>query len=329
VEVSDVKGEKHQLKTTLLDDFLIAEEGRLHPFDQRALYIDFKERMRQQGIRPGMDEFRRALKNDRYFNALQAKYGYAITCHKSQGGEWENAFVDFQVFMGKLSKGFFRWAYTAITRSSKQLLCMDAPQYNALSQFVVQNIESLSGVIKGAVYVPQLKDNSLYFVQYRMQRLSNLCTAQAVTVSFKTYNYQLETTLQKDNNSAVVQLFYGNNGFTRTNWHSCTDNEFKGFLENLLLESMMPERVPFEPKFPFQNDLHLFLLEILQEENISLMNVVQKEWSDQYFLQTGAECALVEFFYNAKHMYSVAMPKSTAGINDGKLQSLVERLRGA
>jgi hypothetical protein len=92
---------------------------------------------------------------------------------------------------------------------------------------------------------------------------------------------------------------------------------------------MMPERVPFEPKFPFQNDLHLFLLEILQEENISLMNVVQKEWSDQYFLQTGAECALVEFFYNAKHMYSVAMPKSTAGINDGKLQSLVERLRGA
>ena len=58
------------------------------------------------------------LKNDLYFNVLQAKYGYAITCHKSQGGESENAFVDFKVYIGKLSKGFFRWAYTAIARGS-------------------------------------------------------------------------------------------------------------------------------------------------------------------------------------------------------------------
>ena len=63
-----------------------------------------------------------AVKADPFFNALQVKYAYAITCHKAQGGQWEEVFLD----MGYINKDhlgldFYRWLYTAFTRSTKKL----------------------------------------------------------------------------------------------------------------------------------------------------------------------------------------------------------------
>ena len=57
-----------------------------------------------------------------YFNAIQIKYAYALTCHKSQGGQWDCVFID----AGYLSKDdinpeYFRWLYTALTRAKKQV----------------------------------------------------------------------------------------------------------------------------------------------------------------------------------------------------------------
>lgn len=62
------------------------------------------------------------IKLNPYFNALQVKFSYAITCHKSQGGQWENVFVDQGFFTeDMLNKEYFRWLYTALTRSTKNL----------------------------------------------------------------------------------------------------------------------------------------------------------------------------------------------------------------
>lgn len=64
----------------------------------------------------------RAVKADPYFNALQIKYAYAVTCHKAQGGQWEEVFLD----MGYINKehlglDFYRWLYTAFTRAASKL----------------------------------------------------------------------------------------------------------------------------------------------------------------------------------------------------------------
>ncbi len=60
-----------------------------------------------------------AILNDPYFNALQIKYAYAITCHKSQGGQWKNVFID-QGYLTEemMGKEYYRWMYTALTRAS-------------------------------------------------------------------------------------------------------------------------------------------------------------------------------------------------------------------
>ncbi len=68
------------------------------------------------------------VKSNPYFNALQAKYGYAVTCHKAQGGEWKNVFLDLgyiqESYMGD---NFYRWLYTSITRSSQKLYLVNLP----------------------------------------------------------------------------------------------------------------------------------------------------------------------------------------------------------
>tara|TARA_Y100000991_G_C21952413_1_gene340399 strand:+ start:206 stop:1618 length:1413 start_codon:yes stop_codon:yes gene_type:complete len=62
------------------------------------------------------------IKQNPYLNALQVKFAYAITCHKSQGGQWENVFVEQGYFTSDmLSKEYFRWLYTALTRTTKKL----------------------------------------------------------------------------------------------------------------------------------------------------------------------------------------------------------------
>lgn len=64
----------------------------------------------------------KAMREDEYFNALQIKFAYAVTCHKAQGGQWDAVFIDKMLFGDEqMSKDFQRWLYTAITRAKKRL----------------------------------------------------------------------------------------------------------------------------------------------------------------------------------------------------------------
>jgi exodeoxyribonuclease-5 len=77
---------------------------------------------------PHKRERYKRVKSNPWFNALQVKYGYAVTCHKAQGGEWKNVFLDLgyiqQSYMGE---NFYRWLYTSITRSSRRLFLVNLP----------------------------------------------------------------------------------------------------------------------------------------------------------------------------------------------------------
>jgi exodeoxyribonuclease-5 len=63
-----------------------------------------------------------AVKKDPYFNALQIKFAYAVTCHKAQGGQWERVFIDQGMFnRTEISLDYLRWFYTALTRSTDRV----------------------------------------------------------------------------------------------------------------------------------------------------------------------------------------------------------------
>ena len=61
------------------------------------------------------------VKSNKYFNALQVKFSYAITCHKSQGGQWSSVYVEQPYLANGIDKDFIRWLYTATTRAKDKL----------------------------------------------------------------------------------------------------------------------------------------------------------------------------------------------------------------
>ncbi|MDE6086005.1 MAG: AAA family ATPase [Muribaculaceae bacterium] len=71
------------------------------------------------------------LKTDPYFNALQVKYAYAVTCHKAQGGQWKSVFVDMGMIQpdALTSLDLYRWLYTATTRATQHLTYIAPPSY--------------------------------------------------------------------------------------------------------------------------------------------------------------------------------------------------------
>ena len=71
-------------------------------------------------------QFKEAIRNDEYLNALQVKFAYALTCHKSQGGQWKAVFLDQGIYKDfKVDHDYVRWLYTAFTRAEKELFLLN------------------------------------------------------------------------------------------------------------------------------------------------------------------------------------------------------------
>ena len=110
--------EMQPFETVLLLDTLISESPSLTYEESNKLYQAVKEDYADEKSK--YKQFL-AIKKNKYFNALQVKYSYAITCHKSQGGQWKNVFIEQPYLPEGVSKEYYRWLYTAITRASEKL----------------------------------------------------------------------------------------------------------------------------------------------------------------------------------------------------------------
>ena len=115
----------YELTATVLLDTLTSEAPALTRDQQEELYNKVLE---DYADIPRKPDRLKALKEDRYYNALQVKYAYAATCHKAQGGQWAHIYVD-QGYMtdDMLSADYLHWLYTAFTRATEQLYLINWP----------------------------------------------------------------------------------------------------------------------------------------------------------------------------------------------------------
>jgi ATP-dependent exoDNAse (exonuclease V) alpha subunit len=109
-------------ETKLIADFVHHSEASLPKEMMQQLLIEFDTRMRRLGITPKTEAYNKAMRSDPHLNALRAKFGYCITCHKSQGGEWQEVFllIHKSVFAMR-DAALYRWFYTALTRAREKL----------------------------------------------------------------------------------------------------------------------------------------------------------------------------------------------------------------
>ena len=115
-----------EMEVTVLLDTLMSESPALTRQQQEALFQavwadypeigDKRERMKK-------------LRTDPYFNALQIKYAYAVTCHKAQGGQWSHVYID-QGYLTEdmLTPDYLRWLYTALTRATEKVFLINWPE---------------------------------------------------------------------------------------------------------------------------------------------------------------------------------------------------------
>lgn len=106
------------LETVLLLDTLTSESPSLTYDESNKLY---QEVMKDYTSEKSKYKKFLAVKNNKYFNALQVKFSYAITCHKSQGGQWNTVFVEQPYLPNGIDKEYLRWLYTAVTRAQEKL----------------------------------------------------------------------------------------------------------------------------------------------------------------------------------------------------------------
>ncbi len=116
----------YELTATVILDSLTTEAPALTKEQQTQLYDAV---MDDYADIPLKTERIKKLKSDRYYNALQVKFAYAVTCHKAQGGQWPHVYLD-QGYMtdSMLTPDYIHWLYTAFTRATEKLYLVNWPK---------------------------------------------------------------------------------------------------------------------------------------------------------------------------------------------------------
>ena len=340
-----VKG--YMLENYLESNFLLT------PDEQRALYIDFK--VRHEDLESGTPEFRESLKNDLFFNALMIKYGYAVTCHKAQGGEWGNVFVvwdystpdefDFtdtlQSRSGKTNESFFRWAYTAITRSSNRLYNLNPPAFSPFSSlgYVPSQIfEELNNKLnekksKISIIVDEfIKENlnrfgiitTERFLKHKFIEVDYLAGHAGYSIIGVTEKpYQESYTFLKGGKIVSLVFFYNKRqqftGF-QTKGSVIGSEEMVAELSSLLCQDIDFEIIEepddtiskevrefiFDEAKPYLRYLYDALNKRLDKFSITIEQIEHIDFRERYMFSRGVEKAVFDFVYDQRGFFSSA-----------------------
>lgn len=112
------------IELTIMLDTLSEKQAHLSQEKERQLYNSIFSYYQKDCNNKAL--IHKAVKEDKYFNALQVKFSKAITCHKAQGGDWHTAFILNEVQASEaINQDYFRWLYTAVTRAREQIFLVN------------------------------------------------------------------------------------------------------------------------------------------------------------------------------------------------------------
>lgn len=314
----------------------------------KALYINFvmrfnekQEKRQNLGLKKhkvGSEEFKMALRSDSYYNALRVKYGYAITCHKAQGGEWDKVFVDYSGRVG-LFDDALRWCYTATTRAVNTLYAINPPHFTNFSNLKFSGVVSVNKIPKDALSLSHVntspfhkpehhKGKSLKYWEIKEKSEKDVFEIQNV----ESLGYLERYTLRDGQNQQfVIQASHKGSG------HFIDTFKVQNGLETPLekrLEELFNDNSGLEFHIDYTPSLnHLQILHSIMRESCTALGITITNIEEQvdkyyviYYLQTDSIFSYIQFYFKENGNYSTAMPKTFQSDKDTKLNSLIEKL---
>jgi len=298
----------------IIENLLYAEQPSLSSDESKALYIDFCTR--HPNLKRKSTAFKDELRSDPYFNALRVKFGYAITCHKAQGSEWNHVFVKCKTHQNQLSEGYFRWLYTAITRTTKKLYLLDEPHLKLgtsikavdSQEFIMpinntQQTENTFGISANLTFLLSILEAVRKLIQ----------NSDIIILDIQHQQYQEVYAFQQGNEFASVTIIYNKKHKIST----ITTAGHTTALALILLDLLLPlkgrvimttitaiEDKNIEFDEPFLQQFHQMLSDACKVEHIDIVDLQAGHYHQRYSFSQAGESAIFDIHYNGKKQFT-------------------------
>lgn len=333
----ELDGSPRFFQAKIIEDLLYSKEPALSSDQNKALYVDFC--MRNPGLNSKSAAFKHTLKSDPYFNALRLKFGYAITCHKAQGSEWNNVFVKCKSHQSQLTADYFRWLYTAITRTARHLYLLDPPNIQPWSgiEMVSNPALAMLGAVKPQAAAPvapspiapavSLVESETFgilpgatLLLSLLAEVRKLIDGRGVAIEDVHHNqYQEVYHFRREAEFARIDIAYNSkNKITGVAAPHLSElgaeltalfSALKG-LPLLASGESTAAKVHFSKQF--LNDFHAKMLTLCDVTGITVQKVVEQQWCQRYSFARGREVAVFDVWYNGKDQFTKCQPVITA-----------------
>ena len=333
VQVTVTNGLGNPCLCMLLEDLLNSDKPELSIDETRALYINFC--MRHPELKQGTQQFSLVLMQDAYYNAIRAKYGYAVTGHKCQGGEWGKVFVDYTGRTG-LDNDSLRWAYTATTRAQKTLYVANLPHITPFSKFRIDPIQKCNRIdpecriLNEVGPTPFHDDNvdnairSKYHCIVKNMEFSPYSVVSVLSNPYlETYNIQTPDGVDR------YDLYY-KTGPVFQPVKAVVPNSHSVFIAMLMDdEHGMSYKFDYIPSDESYSQLYNLIRSACDTLGIQITNVVEhkEDYNVVYYMRTSSTFSYIKVYVNAEGFITYAKPMSLKGTEDRDLCSIVEIIK--
>ncbi|RWD51584.1 MAG: DUF4145 domain-containing protein [Mesorhizobium sp.] len=334
VAIPQPEGDDLVLSAKILDSFLHSKHASLAPAEQRALYVDFVRRHKHLDGKKDRGEFLLALRSDPYFNALRLRFGYAITCHKAQGGEWSHVIVNCETSQNPRSANNFRWLYTAMTRTSGKLYLANPPDIRiepvGPGWFTPSRADPSASMTAQAppaadTPAPEAGQNTgsepgrspqAAFRQWLQAEVRTHLAETAIEIEDVAHHqYQEAYFLRRGSDAARININYKGNwaisgvSCPRPSAFADAVLERLGSLVGQKPAGSLARSGPvIEPTRPFLKTFHDRLMAAMAARDISVTDLKEQIWSQRYTFARGMDSVMVDIFFNGREQLKSFMP---------------------
>lgn len=330
VQVVIPDGDGNPMYCMLLEDLLTSDKPTISIDENRALYINFC--MRNPDLKQGTEEFAAALISDPYYNAIRAKYGYAVTGHKCQGGEWGKVFVDYTDRTG-LDDDSLRWSYTATTRAQKTLYVANLPHITPFSKFRIESIQMCKHIdpecriLNEAAPTPFHDaniDNGIKAKYHCIAKNIEYTPYSIVSVLsrpyLEIYNIQTPDGVDRYDLHYKAGAIFQPAKIASPNQHTP--------LINMILndEHGMSYKFDYIPSDESFSKLYDLIRSACDTISVQITNVVEhkEDYSIIFYMRTSGTFSYIKIYFNTNGFITYAKPMSLKGDEDGELSAIIE-----